>query len=255
MDVIASITDLSNAVSQLKQELRTRPRNRNPVRVFRGQAKDYPLIPLLGRLWKDTWDGRSFEEVESTLLDQFIRQYSSAFHSSVDRSEFPKQLNELEQWEWWALAQHHCLPTRLLDWSMEPKVALLFSVCNRTREEAASDGVLFAFYDHKGVHRKIHDPTKLQNVRHYRPLENGLTLPRIVKQQGAFTFQPSPMESLEKQLNLSEEQGLRAWRIPADEKQRLRQELENDGYSLASMFPGLDGMCREIRQKIFGFDS
>ena len=45
-------------------------------------------------------------------------------------------------WEWMVIAQHFGLPTRILDWTENPLVALYFSI--RESEEASCDGTLFA---------------------------------------------------------------------------------------------------------------
>ena len=97
-------------------------RFRSPY-VFRGQGRRLPLTTSLQRLGGDP------RELERHLVRAF-RKY--AYSSVPDRDLL---------WYWLAVGQHHGLPTRLLDWSYSPLVALHFA----TASEAlyAEDGVVW----------------------------------------------------------------------------------------------------------------
>ncbi len=99
-------------------------RYRSPY-AFRGLSnKDYKLKNSLIRL------GGNFEVLEHHLLRNF-RKYAS------------RNLVEYDSiWHWLALAQHHGLPTRLLDWTFSPYVALHFATANVDRFD--KDGVIWA---------------------------------------------------------------------------------------------------------------
>lgn len=58
-----------------------------------------------------------FERSERQMLDEFK-------HSALSRSDVHPE----DYWDWLVLAQHHGLPTRLLDWSENPLQALFFAV-------------------------------------------------------------------------------------------------------------------------------
>lgn len=83
--------------------------------LFRGQQswRDGPLIPKLGRSRYRVPLG----QVEERLLQEFRRM------ASPDLTLLPQG-----DWEWLALAQHHTLPTRLLDWTRNPISATWFAV-------------------------------------------------------------------------------------------------------------------------------
>lgn len=81
--------------------------------LFRGQNTDEPLIPRIARL-KPKGD---LKKIESLLIDEFERLIPPF-------TEFEPR----NQWELLALAQHHGLPTRLLDWSYSALAALWFCV-------------------------------------------------------------------------------------------------------------------------------
>ncbi|WP_261664919.1 FRG domain-containing protein [Deinococcus sp. Marseille-Q6407] len=97
-------------------------RFRSPY-VFRGQGRELPLTTTLQRLGGDP------SELERHLVRAF-RKY--AYGSVPDRDLL---------WYWLAVGQHHGLPTRLLDWSYSPLVALHFATASE--DLYGEDGVVW----------------------------------------------------------------------------------------------------------------
>ena len=100
-------------------------RHRSPF-VYRGCCvHDDVLAPAITRL------GDHHPRVEKLLLSDF-RQYARL---QVGPGE--------SEWNWLAVAQHHGLPTRLLDWTYSPYVALHFVTANLGAEEPSVDGFVW----------------------------------------------------------------------------------------------------------------
>ena len=116
-------------------------RFRSPF-VFRGLSDSgYRLRTSLKRLQGPFW------QLEKHLLRNF-RKYARL--SSRELSSF---------WHLLSIAQHHGLPTRLLDWTYSPYVALHFATANLERFE--TDGVIWVV-DYEKAHN--HLPKKLINL-------------------------------------------------------------------------------------------
>jgi len=229
---------------------------KRPHCYLRGQPADYELVPSLGRRYR----GESFFVVEALLLEQFKKHYAAGFPQGGGSPEFLLEPRALNEWQWTAIAQHHGLPTRLLDWSLDQRVALFFAVANRNKLERTSDGVVYLFHDNTlivpgsgiPVATRPEDPFTIDNVRPYLPQSDGLVLPRIKAQKGALTFQPNPVEDLIEQLN--PEVGHRSLRcvVPRALKSAIRGELQGMGMDESTLFPGLDGICRHVEFEVLG---
>jgi type I restriction enzyme M protein len=195
--------------------------------VFRGQSNaQHRLIPSVGRIDHVSVNR---EKAERSLLSIFQR-------SAIQYVERVP----LSDWEWLALAQHHRLPTRLLDWSFNPSVALYFAVS----EAENVDGLLYALH----VPRKIGDderrrvgPLEIQRPVKYFP---EVVTPRLAAQEGLFSLHARIEEPLDEQL--PDTWKIEAISISAEQKAPFRYLLFRHGIHESALFPGLDGLARHV---------
>lgn len=113
---------------------------------FRGESiYGRPLIPKIARnsilLGENGMPGlirenSTIREIQSRLL-QRLKRYAVHVYLQNNR---PWQGEQPSDWEWLSVAQHHGLPTLLLDWSINPLVALYFSAWKYSGEK---DGVFY----------------------------------------------------------------------------------------------------------------
>jgi hypothetical protein len=91
--------------------------------IFRGVKKHHcQLIPSIGRL-KTNKIGEITPNDEELILKLFKQKAYGFIKDHIS--------NNLELL---SIAQHHGIPTRLLDWTKNPLVAVYFAVCNGFEE-------------------------------------------------------------------------------------------------------------------------
>jgi len=131
--------------------------------VFRGMSNaSWELQTSLMRL------AGQFEKVEGSLLRNF-QKYGHTKTGSGDSF-----------WHWLVVAQHHGLPTRLLDWTYSPHIAAHFAT--EDIDQFHHDGVIWAV-DMIGVHDRLPD-----------------NLSKLLRDEHAFVFTTAMLDSFAKSL-------------------------------------------------------
>ena len=198
--------------------------------VFRGQSnKEWPLRPSVGR-------GDSYTlHWERLLLDQF-RRLAERYVTSAG----------LTEWDWLALAQHHGLPTRLLDWTSNSLVACFFACAKAQSRDGEVDGQVIAiesrsvgFYDSKDQ-REL-DPFQIESAKLIMPRA---LAGRILNQRGVFSIHAHPDQYWGVQ---TKDINIDRFDVLAEMKESLLRGLHNIGIDDAHVMPDLDGLARMLK--------
>ena len=229
-------------------------RFRSPY-AFRGQAFfDQRLDTSLMRL------GGDYEEMERHILRNF-RKY--ARHSDEEMDSI---------WNWLSIAKHHGLPTRLLDWSFSPFVALHFAT--QHIEDFNQDGAIWQV-DYHAAQRYLPEKLKkqlagegsdvftvemlatsmqsLEELERMSPSDFVIFFEppsldeRIVNQFALFSMASRPEIRMDTWLEQRKELS-RMVVIPADLKWEVRDKLDQANITERVLFPGLDGLSAWLKR-------
>src|SRR5690606_15367924 len=208
---------------------------------------------LIGNEFDYGYIYRGVENIEEHLLipsvGRYLKRYIECGHnkrrllqdeSNAFRIFYKEAINDVKldnYWQWLALAQHHGLATRLLDWSYNPNVALYFCVDRACNEDGAvyvlNNKSEFLSTDEEN---KI-DPFQLKSSKVYLPSH---ITGRIRAQSGLFTISADPTVPLTKDV-------VAQIRIKKEGKREIKHMLNKIGVHEKALFPDVDGLAKWIR--------
>lgn len=256
--VITSLSELIARVTPTDPDPATG--RRRDIGVYRGAAEAswslYTSLDTLGGV--NPPHGKA--DLEEHILRNFIR-YSRPYFGSATVNE----------WEVLVAAQHHGLPTRLLDWTYSPLVAAHFATI---RGKPGVDRAVWRL-DWKAVHRRFRLPElalQIQDLneifgpnRPFTPwtlfgkgfadlifacmIEPPSLDARIMAQSATFTLCSHKRESFDHFLERHDlGSALTRYVIPAHEVGRLRDQLDLVSVDERRLFPDLDGVADYLRR-------
>lgn len=249
---VTSWAELSEALYDIPKT--THGRHRSDF-VYRGVADaSWGLVTSLKRL------GGDYVNVEKPLLRSF-RKYA-------EQGSIPGE----SVWVRLSVAQHHGLPTRLLDWTVSPRVALHFATVEQ--EHYDKDAAIWCI---DVVQARTLLPQRLRAVLRQEyaflfsveMLESIASLEqfdgfaadgefvlffeppsldaRIVNQGAIMSVMPGAALVLSDFL-LSQPSLYRRIVIPKELKWEARDKLDQDNVTERMLFPGLDGLSRWLKR-------
>lgn len=223
--------------------------------VYRGlNNQDFALQTSLSRL------GGEYHSLERHILRNFKKYARSG--SRVDTSN----------WNWLAIAQHHGLPTRMLDWTYSPYVALHFTtsdlssfhqdgiihVINYVRSNEYLPPVLKNLIREEGsntftaemldsVCSSVFELDKLTDEPFVMFLEPPSIDERIINQYALFSLMSHARSSLADWLMNHPSLQFRII-IPAELKWEIRDKLDQANITERVLFPGLEGLSAWLKR-------
>ncbi len=222
-------------------------KNKTPL-IFRGHKNaDFSLTPSIMRGNQEKRpQAPSIDEYEEKIMFEFQR------HARPFLEHLPRE--DVEKWEWLALAQHHYLPTRLLDWTYKAGTALFFAVDDTIYDynrsiinpiEGDECSCVWAISPPDEIDIPTNNnPSEITDVYTYTPPH---IAPRITMQQGCFTAHPSNYcNDLHQWIK-----GTRViFFINKENRNSIKSGLHSIGINRATLFPGLEGIANQITETI-----
>jgi hypothetical protein len=206
---------------------------------FRGHSdSNYTLTPGLFRI-----SPSGGKDVEEYVMTQFKRE-AIPYLKSIPNDEI----------EWLTLAQHYGLPTRLLDWTTNPLIALYFAVENYKNDKHANVWM----YGVSSTHDCHSESTWMSRKHSLAGVCENVIFPkhidaRITNQSGCFTHHADPPVGHQFR-PFNEKHGtfdtFLKLSIDKDVKKDVLNQLYYLGIHRGFIYPGLEGLTSRIKFEV-----
>lgn len=211
--------------------------------IFRGQRSSSKLSTTFHRTWRR--DLKRWIDIDVQHL----------FGLLAEKVSYPLTPgNQMHNAAFWSLLQHHGYPTPMLDWTYSPFVAAFFAF-DGLQTKGDEFPRIFALNQTRwksryGKPNIVVDSAPPQVVVLEAPPFGN---PRYLPQQALFTV--SNVVDIEGHIlsreKIDDEKYIYAIDIRSFDRYMILRELEMMGISYGTLFPGLDGICRDMRNRYF----
>lgn len=236
-------------------------KNDNKIRLYRGQAElSWSLDSKLLRLVRQYRDIHDFFKIERRIFNDFKSHYSYFIKSAQIKTD----------WDILALAQHFGLPTRLLDWTANPLIALWFAFENQKNNDDPRVVWGLVVNDDQLVDFDNDNPFQGRFIKIYQPQ---MIDDRIKNQESWFSIQKPQifgggknddkengdgLPHFNQYNTLNEQFEFELYLVQFIFENSLRKEimtkLEELNINYRRIYPDLTGLCRLIENKEFDKD-
>lgn len=190
--------------------------------IFRGvSSPKHYLIPSIGR---ESVYGRYKRAQEESLFREFKNR-------AIGLISDPR----FDDWDWLGYAQHIGVPTRLLDWSVNPLVAAYFALESSDDSDRVIYAVKYSQYVHEVDHKNTNPFDNSIEGRFTAPL----AFDRIRAQRGIFTIHPTPTK-------IFNPKGLKSFLIESAMVHDFQRRLFKYGIDHWHIYPDAHGLGKQL---------